>query len=90
MKQIIFLFAAMMMALNASSQYKVEVETGEKNMSKGTQFSFTVMIPEAKSKDVEPVWKKYVNNRSIGERISNLATQVGNIFKQMRNLFGFR
>jgi hypothetical protein len=81
MKQIIFLFAAMMMALNASSQYKVEVETGEKNMSKGTQFSFTVMIPEAKSKDVEPVWKKYVNNRSIGERISNLATQVGNIFK---------
>lgn len=85
MKQFIFLFAAMMMALNASSQYKVEVETGEKNMSKGTQMAFTVMIPEAKSKDVEPVWKKYVNNRSVGERISNLATQVGNIFKSEEN-----
>lgn len=85
MKQFIFLFAAMMMALNASSQYKVEVETGEKNMSKGSQFAFTVMIPEAKSKDVEPEWKKYINNRSAGERISNLATQVGNIFKNEEN-----
>jgi hypothetical protein len=81
MKRLAFFFAAMVMALNASSQYKVEVETGEKNMSKGAQTAFTVLIPEARSKDVEPVWKKYVNNRSIGERISNLATQVGNIFK---------
>jgi hypothetical protein len=85
MKQIFILLAAMMMAFNASSQYKVEVETGEKNMSKGTQMAFTVMIPEAKSNDVEPVWKKYVNNRSVGERISNLATQVGNIFKSEEN-----
>jgi len=81
MKQIILLIAAVMMAINASSQYKVEVETGEKSMSKGTQFAFTVIIPEANTKDIEPVWKKYINNRSIGERISNLATQVGNIFK---------
>lgn len=85
MKQIYFLFVAMIMALNASSQYKVEVETGEKNMSKGVQMAFTVIIPEAKSKDVEPLWKKYVNNRSVGERISNLATQVGNIFKSEEN-----
>lgn len=81
MKQIFLLFAAITMALNASSQYKVEVETGEKSMSKGTQLAFTVVIPEAKTEEVEPVWKKYVNNRSVGERISNLATQVGNIFK---------
>lgn len=85
MKQIFLLFAAFMMALNASSQYKVEVETGEKPMSKGTQMAFTVMIPEAKTEEVEPVWKKYVNNRSVGERISNLATQVGNIFKSEEN-----
>lgn len=81
MKQIYILFAAMIMALNANSQYKVEVATGEKNMSKGPQMAFTVLIPEAKSKDIEPLWKKYVNNRSVGERIGNLATQVGNIFK---------
>lgn len=85
MKQIFLFFAAIIMALNASSQYKVEVETGEKSMSKGTQMAFTVMIPEAKTEEVEPVWKKYVNNRSVGERISNLATQVGNIFKSEEN-----
>lgn len=85
MKQIFLLFAAIMMALNASSQYKEEVETDEKSMSKGTQMAFTVMIPEAKTDEVEPVWKKYVNNRSVGERISNLATQVGNIFKSEEN-----
>ncbi len=73
------------MAYSASSQYKVEVETGEKNMSKGTQMAFTVMVPESKSKDIEPLWKKYINNRSVGERISNLATQVGNIFKSEEN-----
>ncbi|MDO8928416.1 MAG: hypothetical protein Q7W54_05445 [Bacteroidota bacterium] len=85
MKQIFFLFTAIIMALNASSQYKVEVETGEKSMSKGTQMAFTVMIPEAKTEEVEPLWKKYVNNRSVGERISNLTTQVGNIFKSEEN-----
>ncbi|MDP2890821.1 MAG: hypothetical protein Q8P34_17875 [Bacteroidota bacterium] len=85
MKQIFLLSAAIMMALNASSQYKVEVETGEKPMSKGTQMAFTVMIPEAKTEEVEPVWKRYINNRSVGERISNLATQVGNIFKSEEN-----
>ena len=81
MKRLVFLFAAMFMALYASSQYKVKVETGEKNMSKGAQMAFTVMIPEARSKAIEPVWKKYVNSRSVGERMSNLATQVGNVFK---------
>ena len=85
MKQIFLLFAAITMALNASSQYRVEVETGEKPMSKGSQMAITVMIPEAKTDDVEPVWKRYINNRSVGERISNLATQVGNIFKTEEN-----
>lgn len=85
MKQIFLFFAAMMMVLNVSSQYKVEVETREKIMSKGTQMAFTVMIPESKLNDIEPLWKRYVNNRSLGERISNLATQVGNVFKSEEN-----
>ena len=50
-------------------------------MSKGQQMAITVLITEAKPKDAEPIWKKYVNNRGFGERIENLATQIGNIFK---------
>ena len=77
-----FLFSAFLsFALFAHSQQKVEVETGQKNMSKGSQMAITVLIPEAKPNDVEPVWKKYVNNRSVGERLGNVATQLGNIFK---------
>ena len=85
MKRIIFFLGMVVLSINASSQYVVEVETGEKNMSKGLQMAFTVVIPEAKSSDIEPVWRKYVNNRSVGERISNLATQVGNIFRSDEN-----
>ena len=85
MKRVIFFLGMVVLSINASSQYVVEVETGEKNMSKGLQTAFTVMVPEAKSNDVEPVWRRYVNNRSVGERISNLATQVGNIFKSDEN-----
>lgn len=81
MKHFYFLSAFLLVAICALSQKKIEVEIGQKNMSKGTQTAITVLIPEAKPNDVEPVWKKYVNNRSVGERVGNLATQVGNIFK---------
>lgn len=47
--------------------------------------AISVFIPEARMGDVETVWKKYINNRSIGERIGNLATQVGNVFKSEEN-----
>jgi len=70
-----------MMALHASSQYKIEVETGEKKMSKGTQTAFTVMIPDSKTDEIEVLWRKYVNIRPAGERIDNLNTQIGNIFR---------
>lgn len=85
MKRYIFLFATLLFTVQASSQYKVEVETGEKNMSKGTHLAFTVLIPESRSKDIEPVWKKYVNNRSLGERISNFGTGIGNAFRSEEN-----
>ncbi|MDD2303709.1 MAG: hypothetical protein PHP53_03365 [Prolixibacteraceae bacterium] len=81
MKHFYFLTTFLLVAICAQSQKKIEVEIGQKNMSKGTQTAITVLIPEAKPNDVEPAWKKYVNNRSVGERIGNLATQVGNIFK---------
>lgn len=88
MKKNLILFAFLSMTLLVYSQQKIEVETGEKNMSKGPQMAVTIVIPEAKANDVEPVWKKYINNRSVGERIGNLATQVGNIFRNEDNQVG--
>lgn len=54
-------------------------------MSKGQQMAISVLVPEAKIKDVFPVWKNYINNRSISERLGNLTTQVGNIFRSKEN-----
>lgn len=85
MKHFYFLTAFLSMAIIAHSQQKIEVEVGQKNMSKGQQTAITVLIPEAKSTDVEPLWKKYVNNRGFGERIGNLTTQIGNIFRSEEN-----
>jgi outer membrane murein-binding lipoprotein Lpp len=84
MKHFILLYTFLFISLFSFSQ-KIEVETGEKSMSKGQQLAFTVVIPDAKLKDVEPVWKRYVNNRGLGERIGNLATQIGNVFKSDEN-----
>lgn len=85
MKPTLVFLVFFILSLSANSQQKVEVVIGEKSMSKGQQMAVTVLIPEAKSKDVEPVWKKYVNNRGFGERIGNLTTQIGNIFKSEEN-----
>jgi len=85
MKRILLLSVILSISLLASSQQKIEVETGEKSMSQGQQMAVSLLIPEAKIKDVEPLWKKYVNNRGFGERIGNLATQLGNVFKSDEN-----
>lgn len=84
MKRLILLSVFLSFSFFAISQ-KIEVEVGEKNMSKGQQMAFTVVIPDAKPKDVESEWRKYVNNRGFGERIGNLATQIGNVFKSEEN-----
>lgn len=84
MKRLILLTVFLSFSLFAIAQ-KIEVEVGEKSMSKGQQMAFTVVIPDAKAKDVEAVWRKYVNNRGFGERIGNLATQIGNVFKSEEN-----
>lgn len=85
MKRLFFLLLAHIIILHASAQYRVEVNTGEKRMSKGDQTAFTVMIPDSKRAEVEAMWKKHVNVRAAGERISNLNTQIGNIFKSKDN-----
>lgn len=85
MKPTLVFLVFFLLSLLASAQQKIEVIIGEKNMSKGQQMAVSVLIPEAKPKDVEPVWKKYVNNRGVGERIGNLTTQIGNIFRSEEN-----
>lgn len=85
MKHFYFLTVFLSIAILSHSQQKIEVEVGQKNMSKGSQTAITILIPEAKPIDIEPIWKKYVNNRGFGERIGNLATQIGNIFKSEEN-----
>jgi len=85
MKSIILLSVFLSFSLVVSSQQKIEVEIGDKAMSKGQQMAITVVVPESKSKEIEPLWKKYINNRGFGERIGNLATQIGNIFKSEEN-----
>jgi len=85
MKRIFTLTVILTFSLLASSQQKIQVEIGEKTMSQGQQMAVTMLIPEAKMKDVESLWKKYVNNRGFGERIGNLATQIGNVFKSSEN-----
>lgn len=89
MKRYIFLFTILLFAVQANSQYKVEVEYGMKKMSQGEQMAVSVFVPEAHAKDIETVWRKYVNNRKLGERIGTLATQIGNIFKGSDNQTGY-
>lgn len=85
MKRIFFLIISIILALHGHSQYRIEVETGPKKMSKGDQLAFTIMIPDAKTDEIEVLWKKYVNIRPSGERIDNLNTQIGNIFRKKEN-----
>lgn len=85
MKRALVLSVFLSLSLFVHSQQKVEVEIGEKNMSKGPQMAVTVLIPETKAKAVEPLWKRYVNNRGLGEVLGNLATQIGNVFKSEEN-----
>lgn len=85
MKQLFFLSVAIIMALHAGAQYRVEVETGEKKMSKGNHTAFTVMIPDSKTDEIEALWRKHVNIRPSGERIDNLNTQIANIFRSKEN-----
>lgn len=81
MKRLIIFSLIMILALYGKTQYRVEVETGEKKMSQGSQTAFTVMIPNSQKEQIEALWRKYVNVRPAGERIDNLNTQIGNLFK---------
>lgn len=85
MKHTLLFIALLIFGLLSQAQQKIEVEVTNKTMSKGQQMAISVLIPEAKTKDIEPVWKNYINNRSFGERMGNIATGIGNIFRNEDN-----
>ncbi|MFY9152023.1 MAG: hypothetical protein WAO52_08415 [Prolixibacteraceae bacterium] len=81
MKQTLLFFSFLLFGIITEAQQKIEVSVNNKTMSKGQQMAITVLIPEAKTKDIESIWKNYINNRSLGERMGNIATGIGNIFR---------
>lgn len=85
MRKLFTLVNLFLLGFSLFAQQEIIVETSKKTMSKGEQMAVSVYIPEAQIKDAEPIWKKYVNNRSVAERFNNLTTSVGNIFKKGDN-----
>jgi DNA repair exonuclease SbcCD ATPase subunit len=82
----IFLFAIpVFMGFAARAQQPVKVEVTTENLSKGNQMAISVVVPESKPKQVISEWDRYVNKRSIGERLDNFGTQIGNIFRSEDN-----
>lgn len=85
MKHTLLLSLFLIFGILVHAQQKIEVTIEDKTMSKGLHMAVTVIIPESNIKDVDPIWKKYINNRSLGERLDNLGKSVGNIFKNEDN-----
>ncbi len=85
MKNIFLSIVFLCLGIITHAQEKITVTLEDKTMSKGLQMAATVIIPESKIKDVDPLWKKYINQRSLGERFGNLTTGFGNFFKNEEN-----
>lgn len=81
MKRFIFFSLIIIMALHVAAQNRIEVDVSGKKMSKGEHTAFTVKIPNSETDQITAYWRKYVNVRPAGERIDNLNTQIGNIFR---------
>ena len=87
MKRLFILSLAILIIHHAAAQNKIDVDVSNKKMSKGEHTAFTVMIPDSETDEVTASWRKYVNVRPTGERIDNLNTQIGNIFRNKDNRF---
>jgi DNA repair exonuclease SbcCD ATPase subunit len=87
MKRLFLVSLLIIIALRIGAQNKVEVDVSGKKMSKGEHTAFTVVIPNSDTEGVTAAWRKYVNVRPAGERIDNLNTQIGNIFRNKDKRF---
>lgn len=85
MKQILLFALPVFVGFASVAQQPINLEITKENMSKGNQMAISVIIPESKPKQVIPEWNRYVNKRSIGERLDNFGTQIGNIFRSEEN-----
>ena len=63
----IFVTLLSVLSLSAFAQKQIIVQEGTVAMSKGTQTSFQVIIPQTTFKDVEKDWQKYVSTGSKGK-----------------------
>lgn len=87
MKRLYIFSLIVLIALQIRAQNRIEVDVSSKKMSKGEHTAFTVMIPNSETEEITAYWRKYVNVRPTGERIDNLNTQIGNIFRNKDNKF---
>ena len=77
------------------AQGLVEVSLSPKEMSQGTQTSFTVYIPEAQPKLVESEWKRFINDKSFfdfattgtAQTVEKAFIGISNIFSQEKKSF---
>jgi hypothetical protein len=59
--------ALVILSINAFAQKNIIVDEAPRAMSKDTQFSYSVEIPQAKVKQVEKDWLKYTSAKSKGK-----------------------
>lgn len=85
MKQLLLFGFLILTGFATYAQQPINVEVANENMSKGEQMAISVIIPESKPKQVISEWDDFVNKRTIGERLDNLGTQIGNIFRSGEN-----
>ena len=88
MKYFIVTIALFLFIDISYSQEKINVSIEQIEMSHGVQTSFTVLIPEANMDLVEKEWKKFLNNRPLGEILTKGGARTfENAYNSIANIF---
>ena len=88
MKYFIVTIALFLFIDISYSQEKNNVSIEQIEMSHGVQTSFTVLIPEANMDLVEKEWKKFLNNRPLGEILTKGGARTfENAYNSIANIF---
>lgn len=96
MKAKLILLLLVASASSVFAQKKIEIDESSRLMSKGTYPSFAAEIPQAKLKDVDKAWRKYISAGSkskiveagdeinlVGAVNKNITTEVFNIYSKL-------
>ncbi len=88
MKYFIVAIAIFLIINISYSQEKIEVLIEPVEMSQGVQTSFTVLIPEANMELAEKEWKKFLNDRPLGEILTKGGARTfENAYNSIANIF---